>query len=36
MRQLIQVEETRGRLPGGGDMSAETWRKSRIWLDGEG
>lgn len=34
VRQLIQVEEAPGRLPGGGDMSAETWRKSRIWLDG--
>lgn len=36
MRDLIQLEETQKRLPGGGDMVTETWRRSRIWLDGEG
>lgn len=36
MRELIQGEESQGRLPGGGAISAETWRMSRIWLDRKG
>lgn len=36
MRELIQGEGSQGRLPGEGDISAETWRMSRIWLDRNG
>lgn len=33
---LIQVEGSQGRLPGEGDISAETWWMRRIGLDGKG
>lgn len=36
MGDLIQVEGSQGRLPGEGDISAETWWMRRIGLDGKG